>query len=133
MSRGQALVELALCAPVVMMLALGSVAVVQIQDAAAGLEAATEAAAAAAAGAPDPIEAAAAAQQRFAAVASDYPLRAASIRLSAGDFSRAGELVASSSAIVDIGWAAMGLPSSISLRATAVWRIEPWRTRRSPS
>jgi len=111
-SRGQALVELALCAPVVMMLALGSVAVVQIQDAAAGLEAA---------------------QQRFAAVASDYPLRAATIRLSAGDFSRAGELVASSSAIVDIGWAAMGLPSRISLRATAVWRIEPWRTRRTPS
>jgi Flp pilus assembly protein TadG len=131
-SRGQALVELAMCAPVVMVLALGSVAVVQVQDAAAGLEAATTAAAGAAARAPDPIAAALAGQQRFAAVASGYPLQAATIRISAGDFSRTGELVASSSAIVDIGWAAMGLPSRVSLRARAVWRIEAWRTRRSP-
>lgn len=132
MSRGQALVELALCAPVVMVLALGSVAVVQIQDAAAGLEAATEAAASAAVRAPDPIAAAAAAQQRFAAVATSYPLQAATIHISVGDFNRAGELVASSSAIVDIGWVAMGLPSRISLRARATGKIEPWRTRMSP-
>jgi Flp pilus assembly protein TadG len=131
-SRGQALVELALSAPVVMVLALGSVAVVQIQTAVAGLEAATEAAAGAAVRAPDPMAAAAAAQQRFAVVASGYPLQAATIRISAGDFNRAGELVATSSAIVDIRWAAMGLPSRVSLRATAVGRIEPWRTRRSP-
>ena len=51
---GQALLELALCAPVVLLLALGGAAVVQLQDATAGLDAATTAAAEMASRAPDP-------------------------------------------------------------------------------
>ena len=113
-----------------MLLALGSVAVVQVRDAAAGLEAATEAAAGAAVRAPDAIAALAVARQRFAVVVATYPLQAATIQISLGDFSRTGELVASSSAIADIGWAGLGLPGRVSLHSRAVSRIEPWRTRR---
>jgi Flp pilus assembly protein TadG len=65
MNGGQALVELALCAPVVVFLALGTAAVVQVEDAAAGLDAATHAAATAAARAPDPVTANAAALSAF--------------------------------------------------------------------
>jgi uncharacterized protein (UPF0333 family) len=44
LNRGQALLELALCAPVVILIAVGVAAVVQVQDASAGLDAATHAA-----------------------------------------------------------------------------------------
>ncbi len=47
MKNGQALVELAICAPVVALLGVGAAAVVQIADAGAGLDAATQAAVAA--------------------------------------------------------------------------------------
>lgn len=130
-NRGQSLIELALCAPIVLILALGTAATVQIADAHAGLDAATQAAAGAAARAPDATSAAAAAQARFASVVSDYPLRAASLRLSVGDFNRAGEVTAASAAYVDVGWAALVLvPSHVTLRSQVVLQLEPWRTHR---
>ena len=130
--RGQALVELALCVPFVLTLALGSVAVVQIMEAHAGLEAATVAAADAAVRAPDPITAVKVARQRFMVVVAGYPMRAATLDISVGGFARAGELVAASSALADVGWLAMGLPERVPLHARTVLRIEPWRTRRNP-
>jgi Flp pilus assembly protein TadG len=130
-ARGQALLELSLCAPIVVLLALGSVATVQVAGARAGLEAATQAAANAAVRAPDPATAVAAAQQRFSSVVADYPLRSATLSVSVGSFDRAGEVTASSSARVDLQWAAfLVMPNQLTLRSHIVLSLEPWRTHR---
>lgn len=132
-ARAQALLELALCAPVVILLALGTVAAVQVAGARAGLDAATQAAADAAARAPDPVTAAAAAQERFTALVGNSPIRSATLTVSLGDFDRAGHVTASSSARVDLGWAAMLLlPSQITLQSHVMVSLEPWRTHRPP-
>ena len=130
-NRGQALLELALCAPVVILLAVGVAAVVQVEDASAGLDAATHAAASVAARAPDPVTANSAAHVRFNAVVLAYPLRGATLQVSFGSFSRADDVIATSEALVDIGWAGMVLPHRLEVRARAVVRLEPWRTHRT--
>jgi|SRR6266849_8401274 len=127
-SRGQALVELAVCAPILVLLALGVAAVVQVQDAAAGLDAATHTAAAAAVSAPDPMTADAAARARFAAVVEDYPLHDAVLHVSLGNFNRATQITVTSDAFVDVAWA--GVSHRFGLRAKAVMQLEPWRTHR---
>ena len=129
--RGQALLELALCAPVVVLLAVGVGAVVQLQDAAAGLDAATRAAAEVASRAPDPRTADTAAHGRFADVVSAYPLRGAVLRISFGNFDRALHVTAVSEAIVDVSWAQLVLPGQFRIRSRAEVRLEPWRTHRS--
>ena len=129
-ARGQALVELALCAPLLLLLAVGVAAVVQVEDAAAGLDAATHAAAGAAARAPDPGTADIIAHARFEAVVVSYPLRGATLGISFGTFKRSTEMVATSTALVDVGWSGLVLPHWIVLRSRAVTRIEPWRTHR---
>jgi Flp pilus assembly protein TadG len=129
--RAQALLELALCAPVVVLLALGTVAAVQVAGARAGLEAATQAAADAAARAPDPATAVAAAQGRFSSVVAGYPVQSATLRVSVGDFDRAGHVTASSSGRVDLAWAAfLLLPGQVTIRSQVVVPLEPWRTHR---
>jgi Flp pilus assembly protein TadG len=130
LTRGQALLELALCAPVLILMAVGVAAVVQVEDASAGLEAATHAAASAAARAPDPVSADSVAHARFAAVVVAYPLYGATLRVSVGTFSRTAEVTATSEALVDIGWAGLVLPHRFELRSRAVVRLEPWRTHR---
>lgn len=127
--RGQALLELALCAPVAILLAIGTVAAVQVADARTGLDAATEAAANAAARAPDAATAAVAAHERFSSVIAGYPVHAASLTVSVGDFARAGPVTASSSAQIDLEWAAFVLlPSRVTLHSQVVLRLEPWRS-----
>lgn len=128
---GQALLELALCAPVVILLALGVAAVVQVQNGAAGLDAATIAAASAAARAPDPASADALARSRFADVVAGYPLSGATIRISVGSFDRATDVTATSLAFVEVGWAALVPSRRVDLRSRAVMRLEPWRTHRA--
>ena len=130
-SGGQALVELALCAPVVILLALGVATVVQVQTAAAGLDAATKAAASAAARAPDPHTADVVARSRFADVVTGYPLSGATIRISIGSFDRATDVTATSLAFVELGWAALVPSRRVDLRSRAVMRLEPWRTHRA--
>lgn len=128
-SRGQALLELALCAPIVMLLALGTVAIVQLAGARAGLEAATQAAADAAARASNATSALTDAQVRFRSVVASYPLQSATLIVSVGDFNRAGVVAASSSARVGLDWAAFLLmPSQVTLRFQVVVPLEPWRT-----
>jgi len=129
-ARGQALVELALCAPVLVLLAVSVAAVVQVQDAAAGLDAATHAAGAVAARAPDPLTADLTAHARFQAVVAGYPLRGAILHISVGTFSRSTGIVATSTAVVDIGWSGLVVPRSLVLRSRAVMRLESWRTHR---
>lgn len=129
-SRGQALVELALCVPFVLMLVVGATALVDVADATSGLRAATDEAVAAAATAPDAATARAAAQSRFASVIAGYPVRSPSLRLRDGGFARGAMLNAVSTADVDLGWAAIAVvPARVQISATARMLIDPWRTR----
>jgi Flp pilus assembly protein TadG len=129
-SRGQALVELALCVPFVLLLGVGATAVVEVADATSGLRAATDEAVAAAATAPDVASARAAAQSRFASVVAGYPVRSPSLRLMDGGFVRGAMLDAASTAYVDLGWAAIAvIPARVQISAAAGMRIDPWRTR----
>jgi Flp pilus assembly protein TadG len=129
-SRGQALVELALCLPVVVALGLGSAAVVQAVDASTGLQAAAQAAAGAAARAPDPGSAEIVARDRFAAVIASYPVRGAAVVLWLGDFNRGSTLTAAATGFVDLGWDTLGfLPAQLPVRAQVSVSIEPWRSR----
>jgi len=130
-ARGQALLELALCAPVLVLLALGVAAAVQLQDAAAGLDAATSAAASVASRAPDPITADLAARARFASVVAAYPLREVLLEIALGSFSRATEVSVTADAVVDVAWAGLMLPHRFHLHSRAVMRLEPWRTHRA--
>ncbi len=129
MSRGQSLVELAVCAPVVLALAAGTVATVEIVDARAGLEAATQAAAAEAASAPDLASAEHGAQARFAAVIAGYPIRSALLQVTLGGFGRADDVVATSSGQVDPFWSVLDLPGALTLESRVTIPIEPWRSR----
>jgi Flp pilus assembly protein TadG len=129
--RGQSMVELALCAPILMLLALGAAAAVQVAEARAGLDAATQAAAAAAARAPDAASAQSNAEQRFESMIAGYPLRSAVLHVTLGSFGRADQVAATASGSVDIAWAAFFLPGRVALRSAVVVHLEPWRTRRS--
>jgi Flp pilus assembly protein TadG len=129
-SSGQALVELAVCLPVVMLLGLGAAGVVEVADAASGLRAATDAAVAVAARAPDQAQAEKAAGQRFAAVVAGYPLRSARLTLVDPSFARGSLIRASATASAGLGWETMSfLPASVQLSAAASMRVEPWRTQ----
>ena len=128
--RGQALAEVALCLPVVLALALGTVAVARVADARGGLDAATAAAAQAAARAPDSGTALVEARSLFNASVAAYGLSAPSLALDLGGFVRGAEVSASSTARVAIGFAPLpGLPATVTLTARASARIEPWRSR----
>jgi hypothetical protein len=130
MSRGQALVELAVCMPIALLLGLGAAGVVQVADAETGLRAATEAAVSAAARAPSAQAAAAAATARFRDVAAAYPIRNASVAFADGGFARGGVVTAMGTGDVDLTWESMSfLPAAVHLRVTASAEPEPWRSR----
>ena len=127
--RGQALLELALCAPVAILLSIGTVAAVQVAEGRAGLDAATQAAADAAARAPDAASAVSAAQERFSSVIAGYPVHSTSLNVGVADFNRAALVTASSSAQIDLVWASFVLlPSHVTLQSQVVLRLEPWRS-----
>ena len=130
MKRGQALLEFAVCAPVVLLLTLGAVAGAQVVDARAGLDAATKAAAAAAARAPDPARADSAARARFQPMVAGYPLSSAHLTVAVGQFSRTGEVLATASASVDVSWAAFVISRTVILESRCTVPIEPWRSHR---
>jgi len=121
--RGQALVELALCVPVILILALGSVTAVQVLEAESGLQAATGAALSAAVRAPDPGAAIAAARSSFATVIAGYPLSSPAISIALGAFARGSLLTADATATVDTAGA------HITLRVHSALRVERWRSR----
>jgi hypothetical protein len=128
---GQALLELALCAPVVVLLAVGVAAVVEVSSAGEGLDAATRAAASVASRAPDPVTAVNAARSRFAAVTAGYPLQEATLQIAFGTFSRATDATLTSQAYVDLGWAGLVFPGRLAMRSHAVVHLELWRTHRT--
>ncbi|HEX6350156.1 MAG TPA: TadE/TadG family type IV pilus assembly protein [Candidatus Dormibacteraeota bacterium] len=128
--RGQALAEVALCLPIVLTLALGSVAVARVADARGGLDAATAAAVEAAARAADPNTAANTAQAVFTASVGAYGLGGPRLALELGSFARGSQVTAAGSATVAIGFAPLpGLAQSLTLTSHASARVEPWRSR----
>lgn len=130
MSRGQALVELAVCAPIVALLGIGAAAAIQVAEAQTGLDAATRSAVAVAARAADATHAQSVARSRFASVIAAYPLRDGEMSLDSGSFSRGGRIVVTAIAHVDVGWAALVFPQrTLELRATAIAQLDPWRSR----
>lgn len=133
MSRGQALVELAVCAPVVMLLTLGAVGSVQVVEASAGLDAATKAAAAAAARAPDPVSAESAARARFLSIVAGYPLSSPRLSIASGKFGRDDQVIATATGAVDLAWASLVLPGRLTLASRATVPLESWRSHRSSS
>jgi hypothetical protein len=64
-------------------------------------------------------------------VVAGYPLREASLHISVGTFSRSTDIVATSTAVVDIGWPGLVVPHPVVLRSRAVTRLESWRTHRT--
>jgi Flp pilus assembly protein TadG len=129
-SRGQALLELAVCAPVVILLTLGALAGAEVIDARAGLDAATKAAAASAARAPDPAKADSAARARFQSMVAGYPLSSAHLTVSFGKFSRTDGVLATASANVDLSWAEFVISRTLVLESRCTVPLEPWRSHR---
>lgn len=128
--RGQALAEVALCLPIVLALALGTVAVARVADARAGLDSATAAAAQAAARAPDAVTARIAGRSVFTASVIAYGLAAPSLSLDLGSFARGSLVTARGGAQVGVGFAPLpGLPSTVTLTSSASAHVEPWRSR----
>lgn len=128
--QGQALLELALCAPVILVLGLVAVAAVQVFDAESGLQTATDAAVSAAARAPDAGSATAQARKAFEDVAAGYPLQSPNLTVEIDGFDRGASLLADSSAAVEVaGEAVAFLPARITLHAHATALVEPYRSR----
>ena len=129
--RGQALVELAVSLPVLLLLALGAAQFVQLALCRAGLDAATAAAVAAAARAPSAAAAAADGKAAFDGLSAGYGLgRSATVEVATGDFSRGGTVTASARADLILGFSgipALGHGWRLSSQASA--RVEDWRSR----
>jgi hypothetical protein len=64
-------------------------------------------------------------------VVAGYPLRGATLQMSVGTFSRSTDIVATSTAVVDVGWSGLVLPYPLVLRSRAATRLESWRTHRT--
>lgn len=129
MRRGQALLEAAVCLPVVLVLMLGAAAAVRTADARSGLDAAAAAAAEAAARAPNQAQAAQAARAAFLAVVAAYPLESPELVVG-GDFTRGQDVTVTASATVDLAFAPLpGIGRRLPLLVTASARAEDWRSR----
>jgi Flp pilus assembly protein TadG len=127
--RGQALLELAVALPAVLMLALGSAALLRLTDAKSGLDGATAAAAADAARQSSLSAAATCARQRFGAVLAGYPVEGAQLTLN-GTFARGSLYTAAARAAVDLSFVPVWfLPRSVPIQAQARALVEPWRSR----
>jgi Flp pilus assembly protein TadG len=116
-----------------MLLTLGAVAIAEVFDAHAGLDAATTAAAAAAARAPDAASADRAARARFQSMVASYPLSSAYLSLSVGKFGRGDVVSATASGTVDVSWGALVIPGRLTLESHRTIPIESWRSRSLPS
>lgn len=128
-ARGQSLVELAVALPAVLMLALGSAALLRLVDAKSGLDGATAAAVADAARQSNAADASLCGRQRFTAVVAQYPLRGAQLTLT-GSFARGSFYAGTGRATVDLAFVPLWfLPRSVALQAQAQALVEPYRSR----
>ena len=129
--RGQALVELAVCLPVLLLVGLGAAQFARLAVARAGLDAATSAAVAAAAREPTRAAAVAVGKAAFDGVAAGYDLGpTAVLNLDPGDFGRGARFTATGRVDLVLGLAGLsGLDPAWRLTSTASARVEDWRSR----
>ena len=126
---GQSLLELAICLPIVLALALGAAAMVRLADARSGLDGATAAAVADAARQSSVDAASTCAQRRFQAIAAGYGLTAPRLILSGG-FERGSMYTATGAASADLSFVPLAfLPRTVPLTSQAQAWVEPWRSR----
>jgi len=127
---GQALVEVALVIPVLLLLAFGVVAVGRVTDAQMGVSAVAREAARAAALANDPGEAASQGVTQGQEVAAGYHLGDGSLQLAvnAGDFTRGGTVQASARYTVSLGDLPLLGWAHITVGSTHLERIDLYRS-----
>ncbi|HVD01404.1 MAG TPA: TadE family protein [Candidatus Dormibacteraeota bacterium] len=129
-SPGQALVELAVSLPVMLILAFGAAQFVRVAITRSGLDAATAAAAAAAARAPSSSSATTAANSAFSAVTTGDGLDSPGLALRLGGFQRGAIVTATGRATVSLGFSGSpALRGTLRLQSTASARVEDWRSR----
>ena len=129
-TSGQALVELAVVLPLLLLVALGGVEFARLALARTGLDAATAAAAASAARAPDAATASKSAGLAFAGVAGGYGLNGAQVTIAGGSFQRGGRVTATGRCTFALGFSGVpALRAAWSLRSSVSARIEDWRSR----
>jgi len=128
--RGQALVEVALVIPVLLLLAFGMVAVGRVTDAQMGVSAGAREAARAAALANNPGEAASQGVTRGQEVAAGYHLGDGSLQLAvnAGNFTRGGTVQASARYTVSLGDLPLLGWAHITVGSTDLERIDLYRS-----
>lgn len=128
--RGQALVEVALVIPIVLLLAFGVVAVGRVTDAQMGVSAVAREAARAAALANDPGEAASRGVTQGQEVAAGYHLGDGSLQLAvnAGNFTRGGTVQASARYTVSLGDLPLLGWAHITVGSTHLERIDLYRS-----
>jgi hypothetical protein len=127
--RGQSLIELAVALPALLILALGSAALLRLADAKAGLDGATAAAVADAARQPFGFMADTSAQTRFQEIVVGYPVLYPVLSVSGG-FARGSYYSGSASAYVDLGFVPLWfLPRRVRITSSARSLVEPWRSR----
>ncbi len=128
--RGQALVEVALVIPILLLLAFGVVAVGRVTDAQMGVSAVAREAARAAALANDPGEAASQGVTQGQEVAAGYHLGDGSLHLAvnAGNFTRGGTVQASAHYTVSLGDLPLLGWAHITVGSTHLERIDLYRS-----
>ncbi len=128
--RGQALVEVALVIPILLLLAFGVVAVGRVTDAQMGVSAVAREAARAAALANDPGAAASQGMTRGQEVAAGYHLGDGSLQLAvnAGNFTRGGTVQASARYTVSLGDLPLLGWAHITVGSTHLERIDLYRS-----
>lgn len=127
---GQALVEVALVIPVLLLLTFDVVAVGRVTDAQMGVSAVAREAARAAALANDPLEAASQGVTRGQEVAAGYRLGDGSLQLAvnAGNFTRGGTVQASARYTVSLGDLPLLGWAHITVGSTHLERIDLYRS-----
>jgi len=128
--RGQALVEVALVIPILLLLAFGVVAVGRVTDAQMGVSAVAREAARAAALANNPGEAASRGVTQGQEVAAGYHLGDGSLQLAvnAGSFTRGGTVQASAHYTVSLGDLPLLGWAHITVGSTHLERIDLYRS-----
>jgi len=128
--RGQALVEVALVIPILLLLAFGVVAVGRVTDAQMGVSAVAREAARAAALANDPGEAASQGATQGQEVAAGYHLGDGSLQLAvnAGNFTRGGTVQVSARYTVSLGDLPLLGWAHITVGSTHLERIDLYRS-----
>lgn len=127
MRRGQSLVELAVCLPLLVTLAFGALALTRLAITKSRLDAATAAAAATAARQPTASQGTSQGVAAFQQATASYPLVNPAVSIASNGWRRGASVTATASAAFDLGLPAW--PGRFVLISSAAALIEPYRSR----